>query len=48
VDPERYKQRYGGEYTVRTRRKYSYVAGWHTDVTAAWCSGGTHFSPRPR
>jgi alpha-ketoglutarate-dependent sulfate ester dioxygenase len=35
VDPERYKQRYGGEYTARTRRKYSYVAGWHTDVTAA-------------
>ncbi|OLT12554.1 taurine dioxygenase [Pseudonocardia sp. CNS-139] len=35
VDPDRYKQRYGDEYTVRTRRKYSYVAGWHTDVTAA-------------
>jgi taurine dioxygenase len=35
VDPERYAKRYGGEYTVRTRRKYSYVAGWHTDVTAA-------------
>jgi alpha-ketoglutarate-dependent taurine dioxygenase len=35
VDPERYRQRYGGEHTVRTRRKYSYVAGWHTDVTAA-------------
>lgn len=35
VDPERYAKRYGGEHTVRTRRKYSYVAGWHTDVTAA-------------
>jgi alpha-ketoglutarate-dependent taurine dioxygenase len=35
IDPERYKQRYGDEYAARTRRKYSYVAGWHTDVTAA-------------
>ncbi|MEJ3659153.1 TauD/TfdA family dioxygenase [Actinomycetes bacterium KLBMP 9759] len=34
IDPERYKQRYGDDYAVR-RRKYSYVAGWHTDVTAA-------------
>ena len=34
IDPERYKQRYGDDYSKR-RRKYSYVAGWHTDVTAA-------------
>lgn len=33
IDPERYAQRYGN--AVRDRRKYSYVAGWHTDVTAA-------------
>ena len=35
IDPERYAQRYGNDPTVRNRRKYSYVAGWHTDVTAA-------------
>jgi alpha-ketoglutarate-dependent sulfate ester dioxygenase len=34
IDPERYKQRYGDDYNKR-RRTYSYVAGWHTDVTAA-------------
>lgn len=33
IDPQRYAQRYGN--AVRDRRKYSYVAGWHTDVTAA-------------
>jgi alpha-ketoglutarate-dependent taurine dioxygenase len=35
IDPERYKQRYGGDDYNKRRRKYSYVAGWHTDVTAA-------------
>ncbi|GAA0936794.1 TauD/TfdA dioxygenase family protein [Pseudonocardia zijingensis] len=36
IDPERYKQRYGDEaVNAQRRRKYSYVAGWHTDVTAA-------------
>lgn len=35
VDPRRYDQRYGKDNPVRTRRKYSYFAGWHTDVTAA-------------
>ncbi|MEJ2889828.1 TauD/TfdA dioxygenase family protein [Actinomycetospora aeridis] len=35
VDPERYRQRYGGEEPAVTRRRYSYLAGWHTDVTAA-------------
>jgi alpha-ketoglutarate-dependent sulfate ester dioxygenase len=35
IDPERYKQRYGGDDYNQRRRKYSYVAGWHTDVTAA-------------
>ena len=34
VDPQRYAQRYGND-PARNRRKYSYVAGWHTDVTAA-------------
>lgn len=35
IDPERYKARYGGEEPNVTRRKYTYLAGWHTDVTAA-------------
>src|SRR5882757_4586423 len=35
VDPRRYEQRYGKDNPVQTRRKYSYFAGWHTDVTAA-------------
>ncbi|WP_028921743.1 TauD/TfdA dioxygenase family protein [Pseudonocardia acaciae] len=35
VDPRRYEQRYGKDNPVRTRRRYSYFAGWHTDVTAA-------------
>jgi alpha-ketoglutarate-dependent taurine dioxygenase len=35
IDPERYAQRYGNDPALRNRRKYSYVAGWHTDVTAA-------------
>lgn len=35
VDPERYAQRYGNDPAATRRRKYSYVAGWHTDVTAA-------------
>jgi taurine dioxygenase len=34
IDPDRYKQRYGDDHN-RRRRTYSYVAGWHTDVTAA-------------
>lgn len=34
VDPERYTRRYGQD-PARLRRRYSYVAGWHTDVTAA-------------
>ncbi|GAA1388431.1 TauD/TfdA family dioxygenase [Pseudonocardia kongjuensis] len=34
VDPERYRQRYDGNGHQK-RKKYSYVAGWHTDVTAA-------------
>jgi taurine dioxygenase len=34
IDPERYRQRYGSDHGTR-HRKYSYVAGWHTDVTAA-------------
>lgn len=35
VDPRRYEQRYGTDNPVQTRRRYSYFAGWHTDVTAA-------------
>ncbi|HEX4686931.1 MAG TPA: TauD/TfdA family dioxygenase [Nocardioides sp.] len=35
VDPERYAQRYGNDPAATRRRRYSYVAGWHTDVTAA-------------
>ena len=35
VDPERFAQRYGSDRAVTAQRKYSYVAGWHTDVTAA-------------
>lgn len=35
VDPERYAQRYGNDRAATARRRYSYVAGWHTDVTAA-------------
>src|SRR5919197_4594166 len=35
IDPERYAQRYGNDPVLKNRRKYSYVAGWHTDVTAA-------------
>ena len=35
VDPERYAQRYDNDKAATSRRKYSYVAGWHTDVTAA-------------
>jgi alpha-ketoglutarate-dependent sulfate ester dioxygenase len=34
IDPRRYARRYGND-PAATRRKYSYVAGWHTDVTAA-------------
>lgn len=35
IDPERYAKRYGNDPALEKRRKYSYVAGWHTDVTAA-------------
>lgn len=36
IDPHRYEQRYGPEFTKETRRRqYSYYTGWHTDVTAA-------------
>ncbi|TCK22166.1 TauD/TfdA dioxygenase family protein [Pseudonocardia endophytica] len=35
IDPERYARRYGNDPAATNRRKYSYVAGWHTDVTAA-------------
>jgi taurine dioxygenase len=35
VDPERYAQRYGNDTAATSRRNYSYLAGWHTDVTAA-------------
>jgi alpha-ketoglutarate-dependent sulfate ester dioxygenase len=34
IDPTRYEKRYG-KGGRPARRKYSYVAGWHTDVTAA-------------
>jgi taurine dioxygenase len=34
IDPQRYARRYGND-PAANRRKYSYVAGWHTDVTAA-------------
>ncbi|GAA0895327.1 MULTISPECIES: TauD/TfdA dioxygenase family protein [Streptomyces violaceusniger group] len=36
IDPKRYEQRYkDGFARQRTRRKYSYFGGWHTDVTPA-------------
>jgi taurine dioxygenase len=35
IDPRRYEDRYGKEFTKEVRRQYSYFNGWHTDVTAA-------------
>jgi taurine dioxygenase len=36
IDPRRYEERYGKDFTQQVRRRqYSYFSGWHTDVTAA-------------
>ncbi|MDF9816144.1 TauD/TfdA family dioxygenase [Streptomyces sp. SPB162] len=36
IDPRRYEERYGAGFREAVRkRRYSYFAGWHTDVTAA-------------
>lgn len=36
IDPRRYEERYGPDFTRQARRRrYSYFSGWHTDVTAA-------------
>jgi alpha-ketoglutarate-dependent sulfate ester dioxygenase len=35
VDPQRYEQKYGAYPRLARQRQYSYVSGWHTDVTAA-------------
>jgi alpha-ketoglutarate-dependent taurine dioxygenase len=35
VDPQRYEKRYGAYPRLARQRQYSYVSGWHTDVTAA-------------
>ncbi|MFD8394483.1 TauD/TfdA dioxygenase family protein [Streptomyces sp. NPDC059680] len=36
IDPRRFEQRYGKDFRDEYRkRQYSYVDGWHTDVTAA-------------
>lgn len=36
IDPRRYEKRYGTSYQEQfARRRYTYFAGWHTDVTAA-------------
>ena len=34
IDPDKYAARYGEDYRAEQRRRYSYYAGWHTDVTA--------------
>jgi len=34
IDPDRYAARYGEDFRAEQRRRYSYYAGWHTDVTA--------------
>lgn len=35
IDPRRYEKQYGLDRAEQSRRRYSYYAGWHTDVTAA-------------
>ncbi|WP_433566946.1 TauD/TfdA dioxygenase family protein [Nocardia sp. CA-151230] len=36
IDPRRYEQKYGENFREQyTKRRYTYYAGWHTDVTAA-------------
>jgi taurine dioxygenase len=36
IDPKRYEQKYGNDLQARQKqRRYTYYAGWHTDVTAA-------------
>jgi len=35
IDPRKYAARYGEDYRAEQRRRYSYYAGWHTDVTAS-------------
>jgi alkyl sulfatase len=35
IDPKRYEAKYGEDFRAEQRRRYSYYAGWHTDVTAA-------------
>ncbi|MEU6701142.1 TauD/TfdA family dioxygenase [Pseudonocardia sp. NPDC046786] len=35
IDPRRYTAKYGEEFRAEQRRRYSYYAGWHTDVTAS-------------
>lgn len=35
IDPDRYAKKYGESFRSQQRNRYSYYAGWHTDVTAA-------------
>jgi alpha-ketoglutarate-dependent sulfate ester dioxygenase len=35
IDPKHYEKKYGESFRAEQRRRYSYYAGWHTDVTAS-------------